>query len=81
MCRPRRELSNAYVLAKFRFDTAENEPSKTYVNGFTFYSSLAWIPSLQPRHWGTDDDEVAVGAGLEESVRHLRSGRARSSNN
>ena len=30
MCRSRRELSNAYlvVLAKFGFDTAENEPSK-----------------------------------------------------
>ena len=26
MCRSRRELSNAYVLAKFGFDTAENEP-------------------------------------------------------
>ena len=28
LCRPRRELSNAYLLAKFRFDTAENEPCK-----------------------------------------------------
>ena len=28
MCRSRRELSNAYLLAKFGFDTAENEPSK-----------------------------------------------------
>ena len=28
MCRSRRELSNAYLLAKFRFDTAENEPCK-----------------------------------------------------
>ena len=28
MCRSRRELSNAYLLAKFRFDTAENEPAK-----------------------------------------------------
>ena len=27
-CRSRRELSNAYFLAKFRFDAAENEPSK-----------------------------------------------------
>ena len=27
-CRSRRELSNAYLLAKFGFDTAENEPSK-----------------------------------------------------
>ena len=28
MCRSRRGLSNAYLLAKFRFDTAENEPCK-----------------------------------------------------
>ena len=27
-CRSRRELSNAYLLAKFGFDTAQNEPSK-----------------------------------------------------
>ena len=27
LCRSRRELSNAYLLAKFGFDTAENEPS------------------------------------------------------
>ena len=27
-CRSRREFSNAYFLAKFRFDTAENEPSE-----------------------------------------------------
>ena len=28
MCRSRRELSNAYLLEKFGFDTAENEPSE-----------------------------------------------------
>ena len=28
LCRSRRELSNAYILAKFGFDTAENEPCK-----------------------------------------------------
>ena len=28
MCRSRRELSNAYLLAKFGVDTAENEPAK-----------------------------------------------------
>ena len=28
MCRSRRELSNVYLLAKIRLDTAENEPSK-----------------------------------------------------
>ena len=26
LCRSRQELTNAYLLAKFRFDTAENEP-------------------------------------------------------
>ena len=26
LCRSRRELSNEYLLAKFGFDTAENEP-------------------------------------------------------
>ena len=26
LCRPRRELSNEYLLATFGFDTAENEP-------------------------------------------------------
>ena len=28
LCRSRRELSNVYFLAKFRFDAAENEPCK-----------------------------------------------------
>ena len=28
LCRSRRELSNAYLPAKFGFDTAENEPCK-----------------------------------------------------
>ena len=28
LCRSQRELSNAYLLANFGFDTAENEPSK-----------------------------------------------------
>ena len=30
MCRSRRELLNADLLAKFDFDTAENEPSKIW---------------------------------------------------
>ena len=30
MCRSRRELSNEYLLAKIRFDTAENEPCILY---------------------------------------------------
>ena len=42
-CRSRRELSNAYLLAEFRFDTAETEPSKVYavlLHGAFFASSL-----------------------------------------
>ena len=31
LCRSRRELSNEYLLAKFGFDTAENEPSKVQI--------------------------------------------------
>ena len=41
MCRSRRELSNAYLLAKFGFDTAENEPSKVRARhppGHRFFS-------------------------------------------
>ena len=29
-CRSRQELSNDYLLAKIRFDTAENEPLKVF---------------------------------------------------
>ena len=42
LCRSRRELSNEYLLAKFGFDTAENEPDLRFENfsttqGFNFY--------------------------------------------
>ena len=38
-------LSNAYFLAKFRFDTAENEPAKDLQN-FANFANFA--PSLSP---------------------------------
>ena len=42
LCRSRRELSNAYLLAKFGFDTAENEPCE-----------VCPIPRVQrPLSWG-----------------------------
>ena len=37
-CRSRRELSNAYFLAKFGFDAAENEPSKVCRGGLSLCS-------------------------------------------
>ena len=44
MCRSRRELSNDYLLAKFGFDTAENEPCK--VCPLSAYRSLRSLSVL-----------------------------------
>ena len=35
-------LSNAYFLAKFRFDTAENEPAKNFAKFANFAPSQGW---------------------------------------
>ena len=47
-----------------------------YVNGLTCYLSLAWIPSLQPRHWF----EVAAGDVAQVVItltrKHLQEGEA-----
>ena len=44
LCVSRRELSNAYFLAKFGLDTAENEPCKVCnVADSRVYSSLDWL--------------------------------------
>ena len=44
LCRSRRELSNAYLLAKFGFDTFENQPCK--VCPLSAYRSLRFYPGL-----------------------------------
>ena len=36
LCRSRRELSNEHLLAKFGFDTAENEPAENLQNFANF---------------------------------------------
>ena len=46
LCRSRRELSNKYLLAKFGFDTAENEPCK--VCPLSAYRSPRSILEEQP---------------------------------
>ena len=38
MCRSRRELSNAYLLAKIGVDTAENEPLEVWAENSIHYS-------------------------------------------
>ena len=59
LCRSRRELSNAYLLAKFGFDTAENEPCQVSSKS----SSLsAWI-----RGRGGEAGGGAAGGGEGEA--------------
>ena len=41
-------LSNAYFLAKFRFDTAENEPAKNLQNFADFPILLIRLPEVDP---------------------------------
>ena len=61
MCRSRRELSNAYLLAKFGFDTAENEPFQ--VCPLSAYRP----PRSQPRNLLRDDEEeMAPPLGVKE---------------
>ena len=42
-------LSNAYFLAKFRFDTAENEPAKNLQNNNYFVNIILLILLAPPR--------------------------------
>ena len=46
MCRSRRELSNAYLLAKIGVDTAENEPLKVWGENSIHYSLHSLILTL-----------------------------------
>ena len=43
-------LSNAYFLAKFRFDTAENEPAKNLQNNYICKKPLQNLPIFPPLH-------------------------------
>ena len=60
MCRSRRELSNAYLLVKFGFDAAENEPSK--VSRIAELSPPARQRAAQPAGLASAD-----AAGLAEA--------------
>ena len=57
LCRSRRELSNAYLIAKIGVDTAENEPLKVWGENSIQYSlqSLgvnAWVARESARRRG-----------------------------
>ena len=64
-------LSKAYFLAKFRFDTAENEPAKIYKILLIFPILLTLTPhpsSPSPRGRGVQHRDAA-GAGAGRRVR------------
>ena len=76
-------LSNAYLIAKFRFDTAENEPAKQLQNFtriFRFFLArcLPFVPGYlfpQPRWWSmaNEDRVYAVDPStLRQSQLHAR---------
>ena len=75
-CRSRRELSNAYFLAKFRFDTAENEPAKNLQNFAKlkniFFANFANDPCLARSGLSL----AIVGGPGCSSRRPARAGRA-----
>ena len=66
-------LSNAYFLAKFRFDTAENEPAKNLQN-FAKFANFAdpnqLLQSIHMSHRGApsrgDLDGVRFGLALQQ---------------
>ena len=54
-------LSNAYFLAKFRFDTAENEPAKNLQNFAKFARMLIRVRELSDRAADAKPGHRAVG--------------------
>ena len=62
-------LSNAYFLAKFRFDTAENEPAKNLQNLLIFIN----FPNFaNPNPYLDGQTRVLLGALHDEEVRDAR---------
>ena len=66
-------LSNAYFLAKFRFDTAENEPAKNLQN-FTTFANFA-DPNPLTRSRAAANSADRLGHVLALLRRGLRGGR------
>ena len=64
-------LSNAYFLAKFRFDTAENEPAKDLQN-FTNFANFQLRYGESPVHSPPDGFLLAAfSSAREEASREL----------
>ena len=75
MCRSRRDLSNAYLLAKFGFDTAENEPSKVATDaGQEFLKAVSAVEVQNFASSPADDPQktnfklIGEAVGLRQGV-------------
>ena len=70
-------LSNAYFLAKFRFDTAENEPAQNLQKFANFLNFD--VKSPQPARGGTDLAEVRLrmAESLKQAVGYIEQGQIR----
>ena len=76
MCRSRRELSNAYSLAKFGFDTAENEPSKVWpIKRYSGNPYIASRPSALEQEGPQRVRLRALEEGAAEPLRQRRDRR------
>ena len=53
-CRSREALRDAYVVVKFGFETAENEPSKVCYKGITPYTDATRVPGFLIRSPGEE---------------------------
>ena len=68
MCRSRREPSNAYLLAKFGFDTAENEPCKVCPRSAYRFPRCMWIfPEPVPGVFQISVDRMGHGGSTPYS--------------
>ena len=60
-------LSNAYFLAKFRFDTAENEPAKNLQNFAKKIARFANFANVAVTETEARDEGDGVGDGLPDA--------------
>ena len=67
MCRSRRELSNAYLLAKIGVDTAENEHLEVWGENSIQYSLHSLLATLQLHGELSDASAEALGIALKTS--------------
>ena len=65
-------LSNAYFLAKFRFDTAENEPAKNLQNFAKFSQPADEAVDAALRRRAREGLAHRAEVGPEPSLLHLR---------